>query len=136
MTEFDYSNMTPENVRAAASTAAEAIRYLNHATLFRERGALKYPADVDAVIRDLGVVAQRMPQLLDQLGLRLEAEAEAGHLEVTYGKFAGKPELAVDVARMSLEAVAGRFRESERSLNAAHQITAAIASTTISEENE
>lgn len=133
MTEFDYSNMTPADVLVAVSTAAEAIRFVNHATL-GPNVALEYPSDVDTVLVELESIARRLPQLLEHLGSWLGAEAKAGYLEVTSGKFTAKPELAADVARTSLDVAAARFQDAETALIAAHKITATMASATISEE--
>ena len=111
-------------VLEVAEAASEAIRVLNHQTL---HGALESPEDADVVVSALATMAHRLPQLLDQVGHWLEAEEAAGRLEVTDGKFAGKPGAAVDVVRTYLDGTAGRFREAERLLESAHQVTGAMA---------
>ena len=111
-------------VLEVAEALAEAVRVLNHQTL---HGALESPEDADVVVSALATMAHRLPQLLDQVGHWLEAEEAAGRLEVTDGKFAGKPGAAVDVVRTYLDGTAGRFREAERLLESAHQVTGAMA---------
>ena len=111
-------------VLEVAEAASEAIRVLNHQTL---HGALESPEDADVVVSALATMAHRLPQLLDQVGHWLEAEEAAGRLEVTDGKFAGKPGAAVDVVRTYLDGTAGRFRDAERLLESAHQVTGAMA---------
>ena len=64
-----------------AEAAAEAIRALNHATL--RHGAptgYQWPADVDAVIAELGLLASRLPQVFDQASSWLTAQADAGRV--------------------------------------------------------
>ena len=111
-------------VLEVAEALAEAVRVLNHQTL---HGALESPEDADVVVSALATMAHRLPQLLDQVGRWLEAEEAAGRLEVTDGKFAGKPGAAVDVVRTYLDGTAGRFRDAERLLESAHQVTGAMA---------
>ena len=112
-------------VLEVAEAASEAIRVLNEQT--RHHEALESPEDADVVVSALATMAHRLPQLLDQVGHWLEAEEAAGRLEVTDGKFAGKPGAAVDVVRTYLDGTAGRFREAERLLESAHQVTGAMA---------
>jgi len=108
-------------VLEVAEAASEAIRVLNLQT--RHHEALASPEDVDVVLSALATMTHRLPQLLDQLAGRLEAEAKAGRLEVALAT----PGLAVNAVRMSLDYTKDRFREAEESLEAAHQVTAALA---------
>ena len=112
-------------VLEVAEAASEAIRVLNHQT--RHHEALESPEDADVVVSALATMAHRLPQLLDQVGHWLDAEAQAGHLEVTSGKFAGRPGAVANAVRILLDAAAARFREAETALAAAHQITGAMA---------
>jgi len=105
--------------------AAECIHVANYQ--LRSHAALESPAEADVMLASLMVMAARMPQLLDQAARWLEEEAGLGRLEVTSGKFATRPGLAVRVARVSLDAAADRFGAAQRSLAAAHQVTATIA---------
>jgi hypothetical protein len=68
----------PTTAPAAASTAAEAVRALNHLTTCP---ALSDLADVCALIAQLQALAERLPQALGQLATVLEAPA----LGVEYG---------------------------------------------------
>ena len=113
-------------VLEVAEAASEAIRVLNEQT--RHHEALESPEDADVVVSALATMAHRLPQLLDQVGHWLDAEAQAGHLEVTSGKFAGRPGAVANAVRILLDAAAARFREAETALEAAHQITGAMAS--------
>ena len=112
-------------VLEVAEALAEAVRVLNHQT--RHHEALESPEDAGVVLSALATMAHRLPQLLDQVGHWLDAEAQAGHLEVTSGKFAGRPGAVANAVRILLDAAAGRFREAETALEAAHQVTAALA---------
>jgi len=112
-------------VLEVAEAASEAIRVLNEQT--RHHEALESPEDADVVVSALATMAHRLPQLLDQVGHWLEAEAQAGHLEVTSGKFAGRPGAVANAVRILLDAAAVRFREAETALEAAHQVTGTMA---------
>jgi len=52
--------------RAHAEAAAEAIRALNHATMWAGPEGYQEPADVDAVIGSLAMLAACLPQALAQ----------------------------------------------------------------------
>ncbi len=130
MTDFDYEHMTPENVRGAAHTAAEAIRYMNHATIFAGSGGLKYPSDVDAVLVSLESLGERLPQLVKQLGDWLIAECRAGRVRVTSAPPAHSPSIearAVSMVRQYLTEADGHAGGWSTSVHDARQITAALA---------
>jgi hypothetical protein len=64
----------------AADAAAESIRVLNHATISGRGYA--WPSQVDAVVGCLEVLAQRLPQALDQASSWLahaHADGRVGH---------------------------------------------------------
>jgi hypothetical protein len=66
---------------AHASTAAEAIRTLNHATLpGGSDDSLKYPADVHDIIGSLDQLAAGLPQALGQVWTFLSGLAGDGYL--------------------------------------------------------
>jgi hypothetical protein len=137
--EFDYSHMTPGNVMAAASIAAEAIRYVNHAT----RGgpdavALESPADVDAVLADLEILALRLPQLLGQIGGWLVAECRAGRLQIDSGSWASSASIeamAVAAVRQYLTEASSHAEALGEVLHEARQVTAALAAAPGGEES-
>jgi hypothetical protein len=61
-----------------ARVAAEAVRALNHATLSRH--GYEWPADVDATLGALELLADRLPQALRQAEVWLWAEHTAGRV--------------------------------------------------------
>lgn len=68
---------TAADTIAAAEVAAHALRYLVHATLPGRAGdALPDPSDAYQVVGTMGSVTTRLPHLLGNLALRLEAMAE------------------------------------------------------------
>lgn len=129
MTEFDYSTMTPENVLRAARLAAEAVRFLNHATFSPVTAALRYPSDVDAVLVAMDALGERLPQLLDQLAAWMTAETKAGRVRVaTPGAHSPSAEaVAVSALQVHLNK-AGEGAEAFRvPVHDARQITATLA---------
>ena len=125
--DFDYENMTPENLRHAASVAAEAVRYMNHATLIP--GALRYPSDVDAVLVDLETLAQRFPQLLGQLAAWLVTECKANRVHVENAPPVHSPSVeaqAVAMVRRYLNEAGAEAAHVAASLHDARQITAKL----------
>jgi len=131
MTEFDYSDQSPENLRAAASTAAEAVRYLNHATLGGPNMiALEYPSDMDAVLVNLETLAQRLPQLLGQLGGWLVTECQAGRLQVASGsrtRIHSAETIGVSAVRQYLTEATVHAEALREVLHDARQVTSTLA---------
>lgn len=117
---------SPENTRRAAALAAEAIRFLNHATGNRDSEALRYPSDVDAVVQDLAVAVMRMPQLFGQIAQWLGRECDTGRLEVRYGPNAGHPQHAAAQVSALMVAAAEAADRLHTVLDAARQVTASI----------
>lgn len=118
--------LSPERTREAARLAAEAIRYLNHATGRHRGGALEWASDADAVTGSLATMAMRLPQLLDQLGGWLAGECAAGHLRVAYGPYQGDGPAAVAEVRRLYQDAETAANALYAALNAAAQVTAAI----------
>jgi hypothetical protein len=110
---------SPQYTRDVAATAAEAVRVLNHATLNNHGEALAYPGDAESVIRSMAAVAQRLPQLLDQLQSWLTGELQAGRLQVAYGPHAGNPAAAVAATGGRLLTAAGCASQLSDALTAA-----------------
>ena len=127
---------SPERTAEVARVAAAAARFLNHATLDPSGHALRWPADMDAVLVSLASMAQRMPQLCGQLAGWLTAETAAGRTAVTYGTYKDRPGLAAEVAAAGLDVAAARFGEAAKALHAAQQVTAAISGATDGSEGE
>ncbi|MGW3925976.1 hypothetical protein [Streptomyces sp. NPDC005093] len=69
-----------------AAEAADAVRNLNHATLWgRVDGGWEYPSDAYDVIGELQHMAMRTPQALQQAGKFIDAFADEGRLGVDAG---------------------------------------------------
>ncbi len=112
---------SPDYTRAVSAAIPEAVRVLNHATIDRPGDALRWPSTADAVIRDLGLFAQRLPQFLDQIREWLMDEYSAGRVEGVNARAA----LAVAGARLrDAAAIAARL---ENAL-----ANAAVATSTLS----
>src|SRR3712207_4001596 len=62
----------------AGRQAAEAIRILNHLTLWGP--GYSDPADVDVTLAEFELLAQRLPQALAQAGRWLRGAEAAGHV--------------------------------------------------------
>ena len=125
---FDHlDHTTPENTRAAAHAAAEAVRYLNHATF---TGGLRDPSDVDAILGDLQTFMERLPQLLSQLGAWLLAECAAGRVRSDAAPPGHAPSIeaqAVAAVRRYLAEAADDCHDGVRpALHDARQITAKL----------
>lgn len=116
---------TPERTRQLAETLAEVVRTLNHTTMHHE--ALGEPADVDRVIRELVSAAERLPQLLGQIGAWLEREDAAERIEVPSGEYAGNPLLAVATARDLLDSAVTWAAGLHRALGLAASVTSDLA---------
>jgi hypothetical protein len=116
---------SPEYTRAVAAAIPEAVGCLNHATIGRPRDALGQPATADAVIRDLHLAAQRMPQLFDQLRRWLAAEHDAGRISGAAGRTACA-RLGVDQAAARLWDAAAAAAQLEQTLAAAAAATSTL----------
>ena len=79
-----------------ADAAAEAIRAINHLTLW---GGLAYPAEAYQLLGDLATLAYRLPQALAQLARQLDDWHTAGRVRIDPGtEFADNPGLAIATA--------------------------------------
>lgn len=112
---------TPERTNAAARLAADAIRYLNHATS-QENGAY-HASDVWDVLGSLGVAVGRLRQTFDQLGRTLEADLATGRMQIDEGTpHAEDPDGAVQAARWQLQLVSDTARELELGIAEAQRL--------------
>jgi hypothetical protein len=82
-----------------AEAAAEAIRWLNHATI---RGGYEWPSDVDDMIGQLLTMVERLPQALDQAGHWLAREYAAGRIGVDDMGNPVSPDAAVTAVESAL----------------------------------
>jgi hypothetical protein len=117
----------PGETRKLAETMAEYARLLNHRTL--RHAALRYPSDADRVVRELALMAGRLPQLLEQIGAWLAAEQEAGRIEVAPNEFGGGPlaaARAVAAARLRLDAARLEAEELHGALEYAGHVLAEL----------
>jgi hypothetical protein len=116
---------------AAAETAAEAIRELNHLTIFLDLGGYTHPADVADVLAQLTVAVQRMPQALDQAARWIENEQEAGRLAHDAGA-----DVADHVQRMTVWLANARqsLGEAERWMRESYRVASALRPTDTSSE--
>jgi len=79
-----------------ADAAAEAIRAINHLTLW---GGLAYPAEAYQLLGDLATLAYRLPHTLAQLARQLDDWHTAGRVRIDPGtEFADNPALAIATA--------------------------------------
>lgn len=117
---------SPEYARQVAGALAEAVRLLHHATGSHAAEALHEPADVDAVVQELAIMAQRLPQLCHQIVQWLLAQDAASRLEVRHGEHAGEPWQAVAVTQGYLVDAAVAADALGAALDAARQVTATI----------
>jgi len=79
-----------------ADTATEAIRPINHLTLW---GGLADPVEAYQLLGDLAVLVYRLPQCLAQLARQLDDWHTAGRVRIDPGtEFADNPALAIETA--------------------------------------
>jgi hypothetical protein len=121
--------VTPEEVTAAAGTAAEAVRSLNHTV---RPGAAQIDAELDAsdvydLLAELTLMTSRMPQLLRQLEATLDQLVEAGDVVIVDGPNVGDPAAVAAITGHWLAAAAGAAHELAHRVNAAQQALAYAA---------
>jgi hypothetical protein len=109
-----------------ARAAENAIQQLCRATLVRPGMT---PADVDIVVAHLAVVAAALPQTARQLGDILAQANNDYVLQMDNLTETADPELAIETARLHLDAAREPALDLYRLLDAAHQETAHIAVT-------
>jgi hypothetical protein len=107
----------------AARLAAEAARFLNHATGPHAAHGLTEPATVDRITGNLADAAYRLPQLCSQLGDYLAHEFAAGRLADDYGRL---PYLVVGQARHDLDAAARLADSLSKALAAAQSAVSGL----------
>jgi hypothetical protein len=105
-----------------AATAAEAVRALIHLTLGRR--ALGEPAELDRLVAELAIMADRLPQLLRQLRGWLDTEQHADRLRTDDTT---DPARIVDRAAAQLTEAAHAAHDLGRALDNAHQLLAHLA---------
>lgn len=101
-----------------ASSAAEAIRALNHQTM---AGGLLDVVDVYQLLAELSLMAGRLPQLFRQLEQLVDDLVEAGDVVVVDGPNAGDPAAVGAIAGHWLAASAGAADELAHRVDRAQQ---------------
>jgi hypothetical protein len=86
---FPVGDYSRERTVAAAEVAAEAIRYLNHATGSDPQQALPDPVACAELTSRLHTLTSRLPQLLHQVAA--ETMSQAGHPRLTADGYADPP---------------------------------------------
>ena len=114
-----------EMTARAARLAAEAIRFLNYATM-PGCGGLTEPATVPAVAGELSVAVYRLPQLFRQLGDWLNEAMTAGQLANDYGRPVYQ---LTDEARTVLAEASSRADHLGRALAAVQSLTSSLHAT-------
>ena len=105
----------------AAEQMSEGARDLCHATM-AGKDDLEYPSDVDRVIADLEIMAQRLPQALEQLADWLESEQQAGR--VGDDRPGTDERVTVGLVRAALESAYHGAADLEVNLRMAHSACA------------
>lgn len=126
MKRDEWPEFTPEETRQVAASMAEEVRFLNHATGNHAAETLHWPADVDHIVTELATMAQRLPQLFEQVTDWLYTQAGASRLVVSYGPHAGHSGAVVAEADAWLEDAQRHAAALYNALNSARQVTATI----------
>lgn len=112
----------PRYVLELASGFAEIPRALNHLT--RHHEALRYPSEVDRLIREISSGVSRLPQLLEQAGTWLDEERAAEKIGVlSSSKYAGRPDSAAIAACVRLDRARAAAADFQHWLDAAASVT-------------
>jgi hypothetical protein len=112
-----------DHTSAAADLAAEAVRFLNYATGSHAPAGLTFPSTAYSIAGNLGMAADRMPQLFDQLAFWLAAEDAAGMLAMDDRT---PPSAAVADANSRLADAAALARRLADTLNAVQSALSAV----------
>ena len=101
-----------------ASSAAEAIRSLNHQT---RSGTVLEVVDVYQLLAELSLMSGRLPQLFRQLEQLVDDLVEAGDVVIVDGPNAGDPVAVGAIAGHWLAAASGAADELARRVDRAQQ---------------
>ena len=101
-----------------ASSAAEAIRALNHQTM---AGGLLDVVDVYQLLAELSLLSGRLPQLFRQLEDIVDQLVEAGDVVIVDGPNVGDPAAVAAIAGHWLAASAGAAHELAHRVDQAQQ---------------
>lgn len=115
-----------DDILDCARQAEDAIRRLARITTDRPNLA---PADIDVVIAHLADAVAALPQAVTQLGEMLHQAQTEWHLTMDMLADTRDPSIAIDTARLHLDALRQPAIEVYRHLDTAHQETAHISAT-------
>ena len=118
---------SPERTLQLADAMADIARTLNHPTGHHE--ALRYPSEADRLIRSLETVAERLPQLCEQISRWLRQEQGSCRIEVNHGPYAGDAHAAYLAAAMRLDAAKASAHALLEDLEAASSVTSTMGGT-------
>ncbi len=120
---------SPERTAATANLIADAVRFLNYATMPADNApGISYPGDVDRVLGSLASAATGLQQTLGQCADSLRSDLAAGGLRLDPGRpFADHPAAAVDSACFSLEQAVAACGNLRAALDAARRTTAGMS---------
>lgn len=110
--------MTREEVLAAAQSAAEAVRALNHQTM---AGAVLDVVEVYQLLAELSLLTGRLPQLFRQLEDAVDHLVEHGEVMIVDGPDVGDPAAGGAIAGHWLAAASGAADELARRVDQAQQ---------------
>ncbi len=114
------------DIMDCAREAEGALRRLARITIDRPS---MFPADIDVVLAQLAGAVAALPQAATQLGDMLEQAHDDGDLAMDTLTDADDPAIAIDAARLHLEAIRKPAVEVYRRFDAAHQEIAHICAT-------
>jgi hypothetical protein len=115
-----------DDILDCAQEAGDAIRRLARITIDRPSLA---PADIDLVIAHLAEAVAALPQAATQLADMLHRAQHDWHLTMDTMSDTHDPSIAIDTARLHLDAIRRPAVEIYRLLDAAHQETAHVCAT-------
>lgn len=132
-TELDVTQVdgphSAEKTAAAARLIADAVRFLNYASLPASRApGISYAGDVDDVVGAIAGAVNGLQQTLDQLTYCLQRDLAGGHLQLDdYGRrYAHSPAYAVEAAGVELETAKNLCGQLRDALNRARRFTGSM----------
>jgi hypothetical protein len=128
VTDLDVTRVdgphSPERTVAAARLMADAVRYLNHATLGTAPG-IGYPGDVDGVLGSIEGAAGGLQQTLKQLEVCLRRDLNTGRLRMD--DRSQDPAAAVRIASDRLAVAKSALETLQVNLKTARRFTSAMS---------
>lgn len=118
----------PDRTVAAARLIADAVRYLNYASLPASNApGISYPGDVDYVLGAIQGAASGLQQTFNQLAACLRDDLATGRLRLDPGRpHADDPARAVEVACADLSAATAHADALRATLSQVRRLTSAM----------